>query len=172
MNKKFSFVLVTIIGILYLIYTPLQSGFVMHFGELDFRLGLLDICISLTNKLHIIGFGIMAIFMLKALDGKPKKYLLTFVSIISFSIIIEITQIFFTEGHFRLRDLISNSAGILISFGLYRLIYERFKSLKGIKHALINLVLVIFQIGIALIIYYTFKEISVYIGGENLRKYL
>lgn len=158
-------------GITYLLYTPIKSKFVTHLGNMDFRFGILDICLSFTNTFHIIGFGILSLLLLQSLSDN-RKYIKTLLILLLFGFLIEITQIFFVNGHFRLRDIVSNLLGILLSFIFYRVLLNEKENQSNKKILLLTLLIICMQIAISIIIYYVFKELSILLGGEILKKYL
>ncbi len=150
MLKKALGILILIYALLILLYTPLQSNFLMHIGEPNFKITPLAISISLINTLHIIGYGIMALLFLHYLSGVKVNFWKIFVIVFIYSIFIEVSQIFFVEGHCRLRDLIPNIMGIIIVFCLYNSFSKRQSEMPLKKAIIINLSVVIILVLLAL----------------------
>jgi len=172
MRKKVIGILIMIIALLSVLYTPIESRLIMHIGEIDFKLSLLDITISFTKKQHILSFGIFTILILNYYLYEKSRYLKVFLNVFGFSILIEVIQIFFVEGHFRIRDLISNITGIVFALCMFKIFEKYLKEASGVKTMLINILMVMIQVIFTLTVYYVFKEISVILGGESIRKYL
>ncbi len=172
MKKNIPGFLALFCAFLFLLYTPIQSNFALHVGELDLRHGILDVSVSFTNTLHIVGYGLISILILMYFtnNNSSKKYAKVFCSVFFFSILVEFTQIFFVQGNFRLRDLISNITGIMISFSLFKIFSKHFENRSS--KVLFFLLIFLIQIFVAILLHFLFKELSVVIGGEELRKYL
>ena len=172
MHKKVFGILIVVFGLFSILYTPIESRFIMHVGEIDLRISLLDVTISLTKKQHILSFGILSILLLNHLLYEKSRYLKVFLWIFGFSVLVEGIQIFFVQGHFRLRDLISNIVGIVFSIFMFKRLEKHLKKASGLKTVLINMIIITVHILFTITVYYVFKEISVMLGGESLRKYL
>ncbi len=172
MYKKVFGFLIWIFVLFSILYTPLESKFIMHVGEIDLRTSLLDVTISLTKKQHILSFGILSILLLNYFLYEKGRYFKVFLWVFGFSVLIEAIQIFFVQGHFRVRDLISNLVGIVFSIFMFNILEKHLKEASGLKTVVINMIMITVHILFTITVYYIFKEISVMLGGESIRKYL
>ncbi len=172
MYKKVFGFLIWIFALFSILYTPLESKFIMHVGEIDLRTSLLDVTISLTKKQHILSFGILSILLLNYFLYEKGRYFKVFLWVFGFSVLIEAIQIFFVQGHFRVRDLISNIVGIVFSIFMFNILEKHLKEASGLKTVVINMITITVHILFTITVYYIFKEISVMLGGESIRKYL
>lgn len=159
MHKKIFGILILIEVTLFFLYTFVESNFKVHVGEINFELSALSISNSLTKKHHIFSFGLLTILLLNYLIKKKTKYLNVFIAVFLFSIFVEITQIFFPEGHCRLSDILPNLTGIVFSLGVFRVIEKFIKYKSVISTLLLNITAVATLVLCTLLISFCFKEI-------------
>jgi len=97
---------------MYELYTPLQSGFQTHIGSVHYGLTALDLSLALTNSSHVVGYGLLVLLVLRYWGDEVRFYPQALILILFFSLAVECTQLFFVEGHCRLRDILANFVGV------------------------------------------------------------
>lgn len=93
----------------------------LHIGSAHCGLSERDLLLALTNSPHVIGYGLYALLALRYCGDGVRSYPGVWLSVFVFSLFVEFTQLFFVEGHFRLRDLFANFVGVSGALVLHRL---------------------------------------------------
>ena len=80
-----------------------------------------------TKYFHFVGFIVLAIMVFKTFELYKIKHenILSIIALIFFIILTEVLQLFVSTRHFAYTDMLIDTCGCLIGYGIYRRIFSK-----------------------------------------------